>query len=253
MAKKLTDSKVDISGLETDTSNLLAGQDDIKTQNGIIKTQNDVINSKNNDLLAGQDEIKAQNDRLEVQGADIIDDTMRIADYDAEGLAAAPGSIAYTTAEIDRHVHSYARFFELAASPAAPTHVADELGYGSGPFQLSCGNNVFGSWVQVFGSSDTPFISGMAFFDFHEIQVADAQRADTYILQISFGETGDQGITNGTYSTRPYTPQSILIDSSSLLTQAKRQATGTKVWMRGMVRGLAGTIDLYPGFHEYEG
>jgi hypothetical protein len=262
MAKKLTDSKVDISGLEADTSNLLTGQDEIKTQNDDIKAQNDDIKSKNNELLDGQTDIEAKVDRLEVQNIiiisdtnTIINDTKYIRDIDAGGLLlATPGSVAYQVAENDRHVHSYARFFETASSPNPPTHVADELGYGNGPFQLSCGSNVFGSWVQVFGSSDTSFISEMAFFDFHEIQIEGAQRQETYIIQISFGETGDQGKTNGTYSTRPYTPQSILIDSSSLLTQAERQAVGTKVWMRGMVRGLvAGTLDFYPGFHEYEG
>lgn len=274
MTKKLTDSKVNISGLESDNAELKAGQTDIKAQNEYIKLQNDDTKSKNDALLDGQTDIEAKVDRLEVQNASIIlfctgiqsdttilksdtstiiDDTKYIINTDTGGLlAATKGSISYYVAELDRHAHSYERFFELANTPSGELHVADELGSGNGPFQLSCGSNVFGSWVQIFGSNDTPFIAGMALYDFHEVQIEEAQRADTYILQISFGETGDQGITNGTYSTRPYTPQSTLIDSSSLLTQARRQTAGTKVWMRGMVRGLAGTISIYPGFHEYE-
>ena len=244
---ELLTEKTDLTGLENGQSDIEAKVDAVKTDTESIETKSDTIISDIGDLQSDTTIIKSDSAKSKAS-------TDYIVDLATGGLGTTTGSLAYGVAEIDRHLHSYARFFEAASSPSGETHIADELGYGAGPFQINAGDNDFGAWVQVVGSSDTPFAPGQEFYDFHELQIEGTGKTSTYIIQISFGETGDQGIASKTYSTRPYTPQTNQIDSSSILTQAKRQPVGAKVWMRCKCRGeTSGTLDFVIGFHEYEG
>lgn len=221
--------------------------DDLTSDLGIINIkidniQTDIANLQSDMTIVKSDSAKSK------------DSTDYIRDEATGGLGTTIDSLAYGVAEIERHLHSYGRWFEKASSPNGEIHVADELGYGAGSFQINAGNNDFGSWVQIIGNDDTPFAPGQEYFDLNAIQFESTQRTSTYIIQISFGETGDQGIASKTYTTRPYTPQTNQIDSDSLRIQTKRHAAGTKVWARCKCVGeISGTINFYLGFHEYEG
>ena len=97
---------------------------------------------------------------------DTIDaDTSKIDDAAVDGLSGTSNSLAYKVAEIERHFHSGARWFETASVPDAEVHVADEIGSGGGAFRIDSGTFTWGSWLQVLGSDDTPTVEGKVYFD----------------------------------------------------------------------------------------
>lgn len=206
------------------------------------------------------DVIDAKIDSVKSDTVLIKDDTAKskastdyIKDLSTPGLVSTTGSLAYTTAEIDRHLHSYWRWYGKLAVPAGGK-VAAEFGQEDSAFTITAGDNAFGAWVQIADINDTPFAVGQDFFDIHKIHIESATGSSTYCIQISFGETGDAGISSKTYSTIPLTPASNIIDSGPIKTGGKRQTAGTKVWARCKRRDQnGGSIDFYYGFHEYEG
>jgi hypothetical protein len=222
-----------------------------------ISITNDKIDDVQTDITTIDskiDNLQSDTTIIKSDSAKTKENTNKISEVEVGGLGDKQDSLAYRVAENERHNHSYARWYGKAITPNGEIHVADELGYDAGAFQLNAGNNDFGAWVQVMGSSDTPFAPGQVYFDFDEFQIENTQRTNTYVLQISFGETGDQGIASKTYSTKPYTPQTNQVDSDSITIKSKRHIAGTKVWVRcKCITQISGTINLYIGFHEYEG
>jgi hypothetical protein len=206
------------------------------------------------------DIIDAKIDSVKSDTTLIKDDTSKskastdyIKDISTPGLGSTVGSLAYTTAEIDRHLHSYWRWYGKLATPSGGK-VAAQLGSENSAFTITAGDNAFGAWVQIADINDTPFELGKAFFDIHKIHIESATGSSTYCIQISFGETGAVGLSSKTYSTIPLTPASNIIDSGPIRTGGIRQAAKTKVWARCKRRGQnGGSIDFYYGFHEYEG
>ena len=87
----------------------------------------------------------------------------KIDDLATAGLLGVVNSLAYRVHEIERHLHSGARWFETAAVPDGEVHVADSIGSGAGAFQIDAGNDTWGAWVQVLGSEDTPTVAGKAY------------------------------------------------------------------------------------------
>ena len=170
------------------------------------------------------------------------------------GLAGEHNSLGYRVAEIERHFHSYERWFGLAAVPAAETHRADPAGTGVAVFQIDAGNDDWGAWVQVLGSSDTPSITGSAYYDFHEIVFTAAERNLPYVVQIAVGASGAAALTAGTYTESMFVPSGGLLDKGPVQIQMKRAAAGTKAWARCFCNGQdTGTMNFYIGLHEYEG
>lgn len=177
-----------------------------------------------------------------------------IDDQEHAGLSSVSGSLAYTCTEIERHLHSYERWFETAASADGETHVADPAGTGGGVFQIDAGNDTWGSWVQILGSSDTPAITGAVKYDVHRIEITAAERDEIYVIQIAFGDSGAAALTAGSYTESPFKPASNLVDSGPIVMQSRRQAVGTKAWARCICPGQdTATIDFMFGLHEYEG
>ena len=170
------------------------------------------------------------------------------------GLLGVNNSLAYRTHEIERHFHSYERWLEAAAAASGETHVADVLGAGAGAFQLDAGNDDWGAWVQILGSSDTPVITGSAKFDLHRIEVETEERTGTYFLQFGFGATGAAALTAGDYTEAVYTGPAGAQTGGPIVVQSRRITKGVKAWARAKCPGQnTGTIDFYLGLHEYEG
>jgi len=171
----------------------------------------------------------------------------------ADGLEGVVNSLAYKVAEIERHLHSGARWFESAATPDGEVHVADRIGSGGGAFQIDAGDNDWGSWIQILGSEDTPVGSGNAYFDPHQFIVEGAERAATYFIQITRGASGADGLAAGTYSEFVYSA-TVQKDTSIIDVQTGRAPSGSKLWARCMCPGQnTATLDFYIGIHEYEG
>jgi hypothetical protein len=159
----------------------------------------------------------------------------------------------YRIFETERHLHSNERWYGAAAVPVGETHIADRIGAGINPFQIDAGNSVWGSWVQVLGSNDTPADSGSLYFDGHRINIVAAERTATYFVQFSAAETAVAGVAAGTYTEFVFKPQSVQGRPAPIIIQTRRAATGTKLWSRCLCLGQnTGTLDFYFGVHEYE-
>lgn len=199
------------------------------------------------------DSLKSDSEILKANTGKTKDDTDYFVGKATGGLGTVRDSVGYKLAEIDRHIHSYWRWYGKLAVPAGG-RVAAEFGSEDSPFTITAGGDDFGPWVQIADVNDTPFAPGQEFFDIHKLHIESADGSSTYAIQISFGETGDGGIASKTYSTEPLTPQTNQIDSGPIDTGCKRQPVGTKVWTRCKRRGqTGGDILFYYGFHEYEG
>lgn len=170
-----------------------------------------------------------------------------------DGLTGVKDSTAYRVNEIERHFHHYGRTYGLAAVPDAELHRADEVTTDPEPFVIDAGNDAWGAWVQVFGSTDTP--AGWEYFDPGEISIVAAETANVvYLIQLAAGTSGAAGLAAGTYSDRVFTPQSANGRPAALRFGLRRQAAGTKLWMRTLCRGTnTSELDIYIDLHGYEG
>lgn len=182
-----------------------------------------------------------------------IDPNDKIDNATTLGLLGASNSLAYRVHEIERHLHSAGSWFETAAVPDGETHVADRIGEGGGAFQIDAGNDDWGSWVQVLGSSDTPARSTNTHFDPHQVIVEDVESASTYFIQFGRGASGAAALTAGTYTEFVYAAANNK-DSAIIPVQTGRAPAGSKVWARCKCPGQnTATMDFYIGIHEYEG
>lgn len=200
-------------------------------------------------------EIKAVTDNLPDSGAltSISDETDKIDGVATDGLLGVSNSLAYRVHEIERHLHSGARWFETASVADPTDHVADEIGSGAGAFTLDSGDQTWGAWVQILGATDTPTVEGKTHFDPHLLSVEDNERAGTYFIQFARGATGDAGLAAGTYT-------ELALDLTTrsggviIPVQTGRAPAASLLWARCMTPAFdTGTIEFYIGIHEYEG
>ena len=184
---------------------------------------------------------------------DGVSDQDKIDSHAVDGLLGVSNSLAYKVHEIERHLHSGARWFETAAVASGETHVADRIGTGGGAFQIDAGNDDWGAWVQVLGSTDTPVKAGRTHFDPHQFIVEASERAATYFIQMGRGATGAAALTADTYTEFVYSA-TVQKDTGIIPVQTGRAPATSKVWVRCMCPGQAtATLDFYFGLHEYEG
>lgn len=186
----------------------------------------------------------------------VSDQTESIDRKSTDGLTGVSDSLAYRVHEIERHLHSGGRWFELAGVPNLPTHAADRIGTNlaaPSPFRIDAGNLAWGAWLQILGSSDTPIIAGKSFFDPHQFIVDDTERASPYFLQIGRGASGAAALAAGTYAEFVY-DASVQKEVGIIHLQTGRAPAGSILWARCACPGQnTGWIDFYFGIHEYEG
>lgn len=208
------------------------------------------------------DEVQETIDSIEDK-VDIIDvnvDTVetyaeKIDDAATDGLSGVSNSTAYRTHEVERHFHSRERWLGAAVTPNGEIHVADEIGVSKTAFQLDAGNNDWGSWVQILGSSDTPIISGSVKFDPHRVVITAVENANSvYFIQFAQGESGAAALAAGNYSDTVIQLTNTAPRGQPFVVQSRRINAGTKAWARCLCVGQnTSTIDFYFGLHEYEG
>jgi hypothetical protein len=165
-------------------------------------------------------------------------------------------SAIYEESEIiENHLHNYEKWFGAFSGVADELHVAERMGGGILPFTLTSGNDDFGSWVQVFGSTDTPIVQDKTHFDFHRCLITGTNSTATFIIQIVSGESSEiaDKLTAEDFNEFPYISSSNSNDSGISEVIDKRCAVGEKIWMRACCIGQdAKTISLYNGIHEYD-
>lgn len=156
------------------------------------------------------------------------------------------------TEEINRHNHHNEIWFETAAVPSGELHIADRIGLGSGSFQIDAGNDDWGDWVQILGSSDTPIDPQTDELDFHSLLVTDAEVNDTYYIQFAFGEDTTNALANNKFTEFPYDPVSAAGRTSPVIIASEHQIKTTKIWARCKCPGQnTATLDFIFGIHEY--
>ena len=188
-----------------------------------------------------------------MQTLDGVTDLAKIDTHAVDGLLGVSNSLAYKVHEIERHLHSGARWFEAAAVPNATTHMADRIGSGAGAFQIDAGNLTWGTWVQILGSSDTPIRTDWTHFDPHQFIIEAAERASTYFIQIGRGASGAAALAANTYTEFIYSA-TVQKDTGIIQVQTGRAPAGSLLWARCMCPGQnTGTLSFYYGIHEYEG
>lgn len=172
----------------------------------------------------------------------------------SDGLDGVYHSISYRMHEAERHLHSSERWLGVAVTPNGEVHVADVLGVGVSAFQVDAGDNDWGAWVQILGSSDTPVDTGKVYYDLHRLVVVSSERNVVYFVQTASGESGDVALAAGDYADIVFKPISNQIDSGPITIQTVRYTVGVKVWARCLCPGEnTATLDFFFGLHEYEG
>ena len=155
------------------------------------------------------------------------------------------------------------RWFGLAGTPAGETHHADRTGAGANtaecaPTVVDAGNDDWGTWTQILGSTDTPCDSGRAtHYVINRLIVSATEAvAQRYMFQVAFQEdapaddpgandvyTEGEVVSHGTASLAPVLPVEI---------SAPRVAAGTKAWMRVRAPNVdTSTFSFYFGMVEY--
>jgi hypothetical protein len=164
------------------------------------------------------------------------------------GLLGANNSLAYRVHEIERHFHSYEKWFGVAATPSG-THKADRLASGIASFQIDGGNLLFGEWVQILGSADT-----IEKYDPHKVYITDVQESVPYFVQIAFGADADVAVAAESFTEFVYRADATNSDRTEFQFNCRRQAAGSPAWARCLALGSnTGTLNFYFGLHTYEG
>jgi hypothetical protein len=165
------------------------------------------------------------------------------------GLTGTSNSLAYRIAEVERHFHSYERWYGVAGTPSA-THKADQIAKDIAAFEIDAGNDAYGDWVQILGSADTALK-----FDLHELYFTYAETASTvHFVQIGFGATGADALTAGTYTEIIYRSGAAVQREAPVVIQTRRQAAGTLAWARVLAYDKdTSKVQFYFGVHYYEG
>jgi len=184
----------------------------------------------------------------DVANVSMATDIAKIDRVAVSGLTGTSNSLAYRVHEIERHFHSYEKWFGVAATPSG-THKADRLAQAIVAFGLDGGNTVFGSWVQILGSDDTT-----EKYDLHKLYVTDVQETAPYFVQLAFGADADAAVTAGTFTEFVIRVNSTASDRAEVPINCRRQSAGTLAWARCLALGTnTGTMNFYFGLHTYEG
>jgi len=179
-------------------------------------------------------------------------DVNKIDNEAVDGLAGVPDSLAYKIHEIENHLHNWERWVGLAAVPSGETHRFDIDSMI--PFQMDAGNDTWGPWLQIVGSTDFPIISGMTYRDAHRILITDVERDKVITrIQIAGGEDADAAVAADNYTEFMITPQKDA-KQTPVDIMTGRAPSATKGWIRCWVAGQnTGTVDFFMGVHEYVG
>jgi len=172
------------------------------------------------------------------------------------GLLGTSNSLGYRTEEIEKHFHNQEKWFGLAGTPNGEIHRADLMDGLIQPFALLSGASAFGNWVQILGSSDTPFKAAQVKYDLHRAMITTTNSTNAFIIQIATGESAGLAtkITAKDYSSFPYIASTNQSDSGISDIIDPREGSGEKHWARcACVGASAKTINCYFGLHEYVG
>lgn len=158
---------------------------------------------------------------------------------------------------IEHHVHGRSRTFGKSADQSGTNWATEDT---FNPFVATSGNGDYGSDLndeaKVFGTTDTPFISGQEYFDPGEIIVSNVSNDNMYIIRIIWGSgTMADAIAAGQYSTKPAKFDSVspqLTANVSVRINTPKLAVGTKVWVQISNGTDNATLNFFVDAHGYD-
>lgn len=168
--------------------------------------------------------------------------------------------------ETEHHFHNGDLGFGVAAAPSGETHIADRVSIGgagaeTGPFVVDAGNDDWGTWTQVLGSSDTPpaEISTATHFDMNEMTiVATEHDSQRYLWQMVVQEDApaDHPLDGDALTEGEFYIYAAAIQGDPVLPtrifRSYRKPVGTKIWMRLRAPGQnTSTVSFYLYGHFY--
>lgn len=154
---------------------------------------------------------------------------------------------------LEAHHHSYERWFGAAAVANGEIHVADSILTVKVPFVVDAGNDDWGSWLQILGSSDTPAIAGNTKFDLHRFDfTAFETNNSVHGFQVASGASGAAALSAGTYSEFILRTGAGTTFIGPIDLLDKRSDVATKIWVRNWCHGVnTSTLSFFFGIHEY--
>jgi len=146
------------------------------------------------------------------------------------------------------------KWYGLAASPDAEVHRADRMANEIAPFNLLTGSKVFGDWVQILGSTDTPLVADRTLFNLRKLLITVTDSTNPFVIQIITGEAADLAakVAIESFDECVHVSTSVGNDSGTIVLKRPKIKSGTKVWMRACcINESAKNISFYFGLQEY--
>ena len=157
--------------------------------------------------------------------------------------------------DINSNLHNSEYWLGAAAVPNGEIHVADLVGASISPFALLSGNDDWGNWVQVLGSSDSPIKTDSEEIDAHRVMGTTTDSTSPFFVQFVIGESADIAakIAAKQYTEFGYIAATNANDAGITNILTFDMDVGTKVWARCICIGQnAKTINFYVGVHEHD-
>ena len=170
------------------------------------------------------------------------------------GIGGDLGQRILDIAEIlELHQHSHERWFGAAAVANGEIHVADSILTVKVPFVVDAGDDTWGAWVQILGSSDTPAIVGSTKFDSHRFNfTAFETNNSVHGVQVAAGDSGAAGLGAGHYNEFILRTGGGTTFVGPIDIIDERHDVGTKLWIRNWCHGVnTSTLSFFFGLHEY--
>ena len=178
----------------------------------------------------------------------------KLDDQATNGLLGVNNSAAYRIHEIEKHLHSKEVWYGRHSAPSAGVNEGEA--WSQTAFVSTSGlAGVFGAWIPLLGTSDTPFKTGYAKFDPHRITIMDTDASKKpHLIQFAWGLVdAATAYSDGDYTGFWSAPEK---DGkvAALNVHFPRIAAGKKLWERHLILGdNSKDIDFYFGLHEYIG
>ncbi len=157
---------------------------------------------------------------------------------------------------IEHHLHAKSRVFGISADQSGNNWATEDR---LAAFIAISGNGDFGSdpndEAKVFGTADTPFITGQTYFDTGAITVTNVSNDNVYIIRIVWGTgTMADAVLAGQYSEKAFK-----FDSTNPQLTSNEQIdigmppipVGTKVWVQVKNGTDNATLNFLVDVHGY--
>jgi len=155
--------------------------------------------------------------------------------------------------EAEHHLHNNETWYGVHSSVSASVNEGEA--WSITPFVSTSGlDGVFGAWVPLLGTSDTPFRSGKVKYDPHRIDIIDTNASKKpHLIQFTWGLTDAATAFAALDYTGFWSAPEKDGKVSPLAIICPRITAGYKLWLRHLIIGDdSKTMTFYPGIHEYK-